>query len=107
MRDTTPENLPERLSALGRLGRYVLYGSASSLEWIAAQAEGAPPALPDPGPLAVITSADTLTALGRERIRRVLGCPVHSWYGSIETDPSLAAPSPARATATWSTRSAP
>ena len=90
MRDMTPENLPERLSALGRLGHYIFYGAANTLEWIAAEAERAPEALPDPRPLAVITSSDTLTRLGRERIGRVLGCPVHSWYGSIETDPSLA-----------------
>jgi phenylacetate-CoA ligase len=90
MRDTTRENLPDRLRPLGGLGPYFLYGAASSLEWIAAEADRAPDALPDPGPLAVVTSADTLTPLGRERIGRVFGCPVHSWYGSIETDPSLA-----------------
>jgi len=90
MREMTRDNLGERLAALDRLDGYVMYGAASSLEWIAAEAERAPQALPTTRPLAVITSADNLTSLGRERIGRVFGCPVHSWYGSIETDPSLA-----------------
>ncbi len=90
MRDMTRANLHERLAPLDDLGDYILYGMASSAEWIAAATERSPSALPATSPIAVVTSADTLTSVGRRRIERVFGCPVHSWYGSIETDPSLA-----------------
>lgn len=94
MRGMTRATLADRLADLERLDGYFLYGMASSLEWIAAEVERQPGALPEPLPLAVVTSADTLTGIGRQRIARVFGCPVHSWYGSIETDPSLAGTPP-------------
>lgn len=94
MRDITRANLAERLAGLDRLEGYILYGIASSLEWIATEVERSPGVLPGMLPLAVVTSADTLTSVGRRRIERVFGCPVHSWYGSIETDPSLAGTAP-------------
>lgn len=90
MRGTVRDNLRERLSTLDRLGDYILYGIASALEWIATQLERDARPLPMPAPVAVVTTADTLTLTGRGRIERAFGCPVHSWYGSTETDPSLA-----------------
>ena len=35
-------------------------------------------------PLSVVTTADTLTDHGADRLGRILGIPVHSWYGSRE-----------------------
>ncbi len=90
MRDTTRANLPARLAQLDRFASYAIYARASALEWIAAQIERSPELRPRTLPLAVVTSADTLTSTGRRRLARVFGCPVHSWYGSTETDPSLA-----------------
>jgi len=94
MRDTTRENLRERLAGLAGLGHYILYGQAGLLEWMAAELERAGRALPMPRPLAVVTSSDLLTAAGRPRVERAFGCPVHSWYGSRKTDPSLAGTPP-------------
>ncbi len=94
MHDTTPENLRERLAGLAGLGDYILYGQAALLEWMAVELERAGRELPMPRPLAVVASSDVLTAAGRLRIESAFGCPVHSWYGSRETDPSLAGTPP-------------
>ena len=94
MRSVTRDNLRERLAALDVLPDVVLYGLASFLEWIAAELEPDAGALPMRRPLAVITSGDTLTRIGRARIESAFGCPVHSWYGSTETDPWLAGTPP-------------
>lgn len=94
MWDTTRANLEERLAALAGLGDYILYGQAALLEWMAAELERAAGPLPMPRPLAVVTSSDLLTASGRPRIERAFRCPAHSWYGSRETDPSLAGTPP-------------
>ena len=107
MRSVSRDNLRARLAALDVLPDFVLYGLASFLEWIAAELEPDAGALPMRRPLAVITSGDTLTRIGRARLEAAFGCPVHSWYGSTETDPTTASSSTTSApTSRWRERMA-
>jgi phenylacetate-CoA ligase len=62
-----------------------LYGHASAIARVADEIEGRRLPL-GRRPEVVITTSDDLTAPAEERIRKVFGCPVHSWYGSHEVN---------------------
>lgn len=79
----TPDRLRTEARRWAGFQSYFLYGHASMLGWIAEQVETGAVALRKP-PLCVVTTADTLTDHAAERVRRILGVPVHSWYGSRE-----------------------
>jgi hypothetical protein len=79
----TPRRAVLELWAWRSLDRWWLYGHASAIGWIARQAEARRLPRPRP-PLAVVTTADTLTLDAEQRIRRVFRAPVHQWYGSHE-----------------------
>lgn len=81
--ELTPAHLAQELAQWRAFPRYVLYGYASALEWIAEQVERQGLAV-GRSPACVITTGDLLTPQGKERLTRVMQCPVHSWYGSNE-----------------------
>ena len=80
-----PRVVPELVEQWRRLPSFVLYGYASALDWIAdeVQRQGLGSV---PQPSGIVTTGDTLTPGAAERLRRVLGAPVHSWYGSNEVN---------------------
>ena len=80
-----PRIVPDLVQRWRELPSFVLYGYASALDWIATEIErrGLGPA---PSPSWIVTTGDTLTPQAAERLRRVLGGPVHSWYGSNEVN---------------------
>ncbi|HEX6262976.1 MAG TPA: hypothetical protein VF097_09035 [Actinomycetota bacterium] len=65
---------------LRKLDRWYLYGHVSALARIAEIARGGRSLRP----LAVVTTAETLTPDTQRTIEDVFVCPVHSWYGSNE-----------------------
>ena len=77
------ERLREEARVWAGFRSYYLYGHASLLCWIGEQVEAGEVELPK-APVAVVTTADTLTDHGADRLGRILGAPVHSWYGSRE-----------------------
>jgi phenylacetate-CoA ligase len=78
-----PKNVPPLVRAWERLPRWVLYGHASAIGWIAGELDRQGLRLANP-PHAVVTTGDTLTPDLRERLALRFGVPVHSWYGSNE-----------------------
>lgn len=87
--------LTEQLSVWANFGNYWIYGMASPLERMACLIEAE--SLKVQRPLCIVTTGDQLSATGRSMIARAFGgCPVHSWYGSKEIDPSLAGTFPDR-----------
>jgi hypothetical protein len=85
----TPRRLALELRAWRSLDRWWLYGHASAIGWMAGEAEAREMPIPRP-PIAVVTTADTLTLDAADRIGRVFGAPVHQWYGSNEFNGFLA-----------------
>jgi phenylacetate-CoA ligase len=81
--ELTPDRLRSEARVWASFRSYYLYGHASVLSWIGERVEAGDVVLPKP-PLAVVTTADTLTDHGADRLGRILGVPIHSWYGSRE-----------------------
>jgi phenylacetate-CoA ligase len=73
----------EQLDRWSTLGPYWLHGTASGLEQLAFELERQKAVLPCP-PIALITTGETITAAGLERLGRALGSQANSWYGSNE-----------------------
>lgn len=69
------------LRRLHGLDRWYFYGHPSALAWIAEIAGQRRRRI---RPLAVITTAETLTPDAQRSMEEAFGCPVHSWYGSNE-----------------------
>jgi len=84
-RTLVPRILPDLVERWRRLPPFVLYGYASALDWIASEIErqGLESV---PAPSGIVTTGDTLIPQAEERLRRVLGGAVHSWYGSNEVN---------------------
>jgi phenylacetate-CoA ligase len=85
----TPRRVALELRAWRSLDPWWLYGHASAIGWMAGEAEARRLPLPR-SPVAVVTTADTLTIDAAHRIGRVFGAPVHQWYGSNEFNGFLA-----------------
>jgi phenylacetate-CoA ligase len=83
--ELTSRRLRAEARRWARFPSYFLYGHASVIGWIAEQVERGEVELPA-APLAVVTTADTLTDHGAANVRRILGTPVHSWYGAREVN---------------------
>jgi phenylacetate-CoA ligase len=83
--DLTPDRLARESRVWARFPSYFIYGHASIIGWIAEQVERGNVELRRP-PLAIVTTADTLTDHGARRVSRILGAPVHSWYGGREVN---------------------
>jgi phenylacetate-CoA ligase len=83
--ELTPDRLRSEARVWAGFRSYYLYGHASVLSWIGERVEAGEVELPKP-PLSVVTTADTLTDHGADRLGRILGVPVHSWYGSREVN---------------------
>ena len=84
----TPRAVAEQLDVWSTFSVYFVYGNASAIDWIASLIEERGFALRRPE--RVITTSDMLTRPAAERIVRVFGCPVTSWYGSHEFNGFLA-----------------
>lgn len=82
-----------------RLPSFVLYGYASALDWIASEIERQ--GLTPPRPSGVVTTGDTLTPGAADRLLRVLGGPLHSWYGSNEMNGFVAGTLPGTRRYAW------
>lgn len=87
------QGLADELVTWARFERYWVYGLASVLEHFAILIETNRLPLPC-APICVVTTSDQLSTRGRDLIGRAFNCPVYSWYGSIEVDPSLATTPP-------------
>jgi phenylacetate-CoA ligase len=83
--DLTPDRLARESRVWARFPSYFIYGHASIIGWIGEQVERGNVELRRP-PLAIVTTADTLTDHGARRVSRILGAPVHSWYGGREVN---------------------
>jgi phenylacetate-CoA ligase len=83
--ELTPDRLRSEARVWAGFRSYYLYGHASVLSWIGEQLEKGDVDLPK-RPLSVVTTADTLTDHGADRLSRILQVPVHSWYGSREVN---------------------
>ncbi|MEQ9092728.1 MAG: hypothetical protein RLN63_01345, partial [Miltoncostaeaceae bacterium] len=81
--DLNRESVAAVVRAWSALGRYWIYAMPTGLSRVIDFMERLG-VRPDPGPLAVVTSAETLAPGAARRIRDTFGCPVHSWYGSRE-----------------------
>jgi phenylacetate-CoA ligase len=81
----TSRRLVRELRMWNSFRRWWLYGHASAIGRVADEIETRNLPLPR-RPELVITTSDDLTALAEERIGRVFGCQVHSWYGSHEVN---------------------
>ncbi|HWC32252.1 MAG TPA: hypothetical protein VG709_03915 [Actinomycetota bacterium] len=79
----SPRRIEREVRRWTRFRSYFVYGVASLIDVVAEHVErrGLRPAR---SPIAVVTTADTLTRSSEARIARAFGCPVHSWYGSNE-----------------------
>jgi phenylacetate-CoA ligase len=83
MGSLTSQTIPQYLSTWAGFGPYWIYGTASGLEELAGQIHEQRLSVPG-APVACVTTGDNATSVGLDRVRSVLGCPVHSWYGSAE-----------------------
>jgi phenylacetate-CoA ligase len=81
----TPARLRGEARIWGSFRAYFLYGHASTLGWIAEQVERGEVDLAK-APLCLVSTADTLTDHAARRLERILGAPVHSWYGAREVN---------------------
>lgn len=77
--DLTPPAVARLVEHWSGLGRYVIYGRSSGLGLIVEALQALGGLRPDPEPLAVIASSDTMTADLRRRTADAFGCPVHLW----------------------------
>jgi phenylacetate-CoA ligase len=83
--DLTPDLLARESRVWARFPSYFIYGHASIIGWIAEQVDGGTVELRR-RPVAIVTTADTLTDHGARQVGRILGAPVHSWYGGREVN---------------------
>jgi phenylacetate-CoA ligase len=81
--DAVGAGLSEQVHRWSALGPYWLLGTPSGLEQLAFELQRQGAVLRCP-PVALITTGETVTAAGLERLGRALGSPANAWYGSNE-----------------------
>ncbi|HKM76267.1 MAG TPA: hypothetical protein VJZ32_07605 [Candidatus Bathyarchaeia archaeon] len=87
--ELTPDSIEKQLKVWMSFPNYLLYGTASALDWVASEIERQNIAV-NSQPFCAITTSDLLTVQAEKRISRIFKCPVHSWYGSYEFEGVLA-----------------